>query len=89
VLVIGAYQAPKVSVTTFVSGDQVRVVRRQREAAVQGRPGSARVTVAMPRDLVDVRVPEERLTGGIVDLVQYVGGRENLLAITLGAASSR
>ena len=85
VLVIGAYQAPKVSVTTFVSGEQVRVVLEASEKLpLKVVQEAARVTVAMPRDLVDVAFQQERLTGGIVDLVQYVGGRENLLAITLG-----
>jgi N-acetylmuramoyl-L-alanine amidase len=36
------------------------------------------------RDAVEVNYHQERLTGGIVDLVQYVGGRENLFAMTLG-----
>jgi N-acetylmuramoyl-L-alanine amidase len=85
VLVIGAVQAPKVNVTTLVSGEQVRVVLEASEKlpfrVVQE---ASRVTVAMPRDLVDVAFQQERLTGGIVDLVQYAGGRENLLVITLG-----
>jgi N-acetylmuramoyl-L-alanine amidase len=49
---------------------------------VSQEPG--RVTVAVPRDVVDVNVQPERLTGGIVDLVQFLGGRENLFAINLG-----
>jgi len=85
VLVIGTFHAPKVNITTFVAGDQVRVVLEASDKlpfkVVQE---ATRVTVAMPRDLVDVAFQQERLTGGIVDLVQYVGGRDNLLAITLG-----
>lgn len=85
VLVIGAFHALKVNVTTFVSGDQVRVVLEASEKVpFKVVQEGARVTVAMPRDLVDVAFQQERLTGGIVDLVQYVGGRENLLAVTLG-----
>jgi N-acetylmuramoyl-L-alanine amidase len=38
----------------------------------------------MPRDVVEVVHQPQRLTGGIVDLVQFVGGRENVLAVTLG-----
>src|SRR5207237_430383 len=43
-----------------------------------------RVTVAVPRDVIDVSLQPERLTGGIVDLVQFVGGRDNLFTVTLG-----
>jgi N-acetylmuramoyl-L-alanine amidase len=85
VLVVGALSAPKVAVTTFVSGDVVRVVLESSDKVpfkvVQEQ---SRVTVSMARDLVDVAFQQERLTGGIVDVVQYLGGRENLLAIGLG-----
>jgi N-acetylmuramoyl-L-alanine amidase len=43
-----------------------------------------RVTVSIPRDFVDVSHAPERLTGGIVDSVQFVGGPGNLFAIALG-----
>jgi N-acetylmuramoyl-L-alanine amidase len=49
---------------------------------VQQEPG--RVTVAVPRDIVDVAHQPERLTGGIVDHVQFVGGRDNAFSIGLG-----
>lgn len=85
VLVIGALQAPKVNVTTFVSGDQVRVVLEASEKIpFKVLQEASRVTVAMARDVVDVAFQQERLTGGIVDLVQYLGGRDNVLAVTLG-----
>jgi len=85
VLVLGTVNAPRVGVTSFVSGDSVRIVIEASEKipfkVVQE---AGRVVVAMPRDLLDVSFQQERLTGGIVDLVQYVGGKDNNLVITLG-----
>jgi N-acetylmuramoyl-L-alanine amidase len=43
-----------------------------------------RVTIGIARDLLDVPYEQERLTGGIVDRVQFLGGKDNLFAITLG-----
>jgi N-acetylmuramoyl-L-alanine amidase len=43
-----------------------------------------RVTVSVPRDLLDVALQPARLAGGIVESVQYLGGRENLFAVNLG-----
>jgi N-acetylmuramoyl-L-alanine amidase len=85
VLVLGDVSVPRVHVTTFVSGDAVRVVLDATEKVrFQVVQETGRVTVAMQRDLVEVGFQQERLTGGIVDLVQYVGGKDNLLAVTLG-----
>lgn len=85
VLVVGAFTAPRVSVSTAVSGERVRVVLEASEkVAFKVVQEESRVTVAMPRDLLDVAFQQERLTGGIVDLVQFVGGPDNVLAITLG-----
>lgn len=85
VLVIGAFTAPKLTVNTFVSGDLVRVVLEATEKVpFRVVQEASRVTVAMPRDLLDVAFQQERLTGGIVDLIQFSGGKDNLLAITLG-----
>jgi N-acetylmuramoyl-L-alanine amidase len=85
VLTLGDVAIPKVGVTTFVSGDLVRVVLEASEKVpfhvVQDE---GRVTVSIPRDVVDVSFTQERLTGGIVDLLQYQGGRENVLNVTLG-----
>ena len=85
VLIVGEVNIPRVNVTTFVSGDLVRVVVDATEKfpfhVVQQED---RVTVSMVRDVVDVGFQQERLTGGIVDWVQYVGGRENVLSVTLG-----
>ena len=85
ILVVGDVAIPPVTVTTSVSGETVRVTLLSTEKlpfAVQ-REGS-RVTVTVPRDLVDVSHQPERLTGGIVDAVQFVGGANNTLAIDLG-----
>src|SRR5688572_27676965 len=85
VLVVGDAPIPQVTVTTSVTGETVRVTLQSTEKlpfAVK-REG-ARVTVTVPRDLVDVAHQPERLTGGIVDAVQFLGGRENTLAIDLG-----
>ncbi len=85
VLLLGAVRVPRVQVTTYVSGDAVRVVLQASDKIpfrVDQQP--ARVSVAMLGDLVEVDFQPERLTGGIVSLVQFVGGRENVLAIALG-----
>jgi N-acetylmuramoyl-L-alanine amidase len=85
VMTLGDVAIPKVGVTTFVSGDLVRVVLEASEKVpfhvVQDQ---GKVTVSIPRDVVDVSFQQERLTGGIVDLLQYQGGRENVLSVTLG-----
>jgi N-acetylmuramoyl-L-alanine amidase len=85
VLVIGPLSIPRVQVSTFVSGELARVVFEASETVpfrVQQEPG--RVTVAVPRDLVDVSLPPGRLTGGIVESVQFLGGPENVFAVQLG-----
>jgi N-acetylmuramoyl-L-alanine amidase len=85
VLLVGTVQAPRVSVNTFVSGDAVRVVLEASEKVpFRVAQEERRITVAVPRDLLDVSYQQERLTGGIVDLVQFLGGKDNLFAITLG-----
>lgn len=85
VLVVGEVAVPQIAVTTSVTGDAVRVTLQGTEKLpfrVQQEQG--RVTVAVARDLVDVAHQPERLTGGIVDSVQFVGGRDNAFAIGLG-----
>jgi N-acetylmuramoyl-L-alanine amidase len=84
-LVIGNVPAPRVTVTTFVSGESVRVVLEASEKVpFRVNREEGRVTVAVARDLLDVRYEQERLTGGIVDRVQFLGGKDNLFAIALG-----
>jgi N-acetylmuramoyl-L-alanine amidase len=85
VLVIGPLAIPRLQVSAFVSGDLARVVFEASETVpfrVQQAPG--RVTVAVARDLVDVSVLPGRLSGGIVESVQFLGGEENLFAVELG-----
>ena len=85
VLVIGPIVIPKVTVSAFASGELVRVVFEASESVpfrVQQEAG--RVTVAVPRDLVDVVLQPTRLAGGIVSSVQFLGGRENVFAVELG-----
>jgi N-acetylmuramoyl-L-alanine amidase len=84
-LLVGDVPAPRIVVRTYPSGDLVRVVLESSEP-VPFRVGQEekRVTVAIPRDFVDVSHLPERLTGGIVESVQFLGGRENVFAIALG-----
>lgn len=85
VLVLGNVGAPRITVSTFVSGDVVRVVLSASEKVpfrVEQEQG--RVAVKISRDLVDTSFTQERLTGGIVDWVQYLGGRDNVFAILPG-----
>ncbi|HJS58637.1 MAG TPA: stalk domain-containing protein, partial [Vicinamibacteria bacterium] len=85
VLVLGNVGAPRITVNTYVSGDVVRVVLTASEKVpFQVQQEQGRVAVKIARDLVDTSFTQERLTGGIVDWVQYLGGRENVFAITPG-----
>lgn len=84
-LLIGNVTVPRITVRTSVSGNAVRVALEASEkvpfrvAQEQGR-----VTVAIPRDVIDVSLQPERFTGGIVDGVQFSGGKDNVFTITLG-----
>jgi N-acetylmuramoyl-L-alanine amidase len=85
VLVIGEVRVPRIDVKTFVSGDTVRVVLEASEAVpFRVSQEEGRVTVAIPRDLVSVAFQQQRLTGGIVETVQFLGGRDNVFTVTLG-----
>jgi len=85
VLVLGGAGIPHVTVSAFLTGDVARVVFEASEKVpfrVQQEEG--RVTVSVARDLVDVAVQQDRLSGGIVDQIQFLGGRDNVFAITVG-----
>ena len=85
VLVVGPVSIPKVSVSTFVSGELARVVFEASESVpFRVQQESGRVTVAVPRDLLDVSLQPARLAGGIVESVQFLGGPENVFAVQLG-----
>ena len=84
-LILGNVAAPRVGVSSAVSGESVRVLIEASEPVpFRVSREAGRVLVRVPRDLIDVQFQQERLTGGIVDLVQYQGGRENLFVVTLG-----
>jgi N-acetylmuramoyl-L-alanine amidase len=85
VLIVGNVSVPRVNVSTFLSGDVARVVFEASEKVpFRVEQEAGRVTVAVARDLLDVSFQQQRLTGGIVESVQFVGGKENLFAVTLG-----
>jgi N-acetylmuramoyl-L-alanine amidase len=86
VLVVGSVSVPRVTVGTYVSGDVARVVLEATEKVpFRVQQESGRVTVAIPRDLLDVAgFQQQRLTGGIVESVAFLGGKENLFAVNLG-----
>jgi len=85
VLAVGDVDAPRIDVATEVFADRVRVVLRASER-VPFRLGRAegQVTVSVGADLVDVEFQQQRFTGGIVDRVQYLGGRGHVFSIFLG-----
>ena len=85
ILVLGGSGIPHVTVSAFLAGDVARVVFEASEKVpfrVQQEEG--RVTVSVARDLVDAVVQQDRLSGGIVDQIQFLGGRDNVFAITVG-----
>ena len=85
VLLVGRVAIPKVGVTTFVSGDQVRVVLEASEKVpFRVEQADGRVNVRIAREALLVEFRQERLTGGIVERVQFLGGRDNLFAVELG-----
>ena len=84
-LLLGEVGAPRVTVTTFVAGDAVRIVLEASEKVpFQVNQEEKRVTVSIARELVETAPRQDRLTGGIVDSVQFLGGRDNVFAIGLG-----
>jgi N-acetylmuramoyl-L-alanine amidase len=85
VLILGNVAAPRVNVSTFVSGDAVRVVFDASEKVpFKVEQEAGRVTVSILRDIIDTTFTQQRLTGGIVDWVQWVGGRSNVFTVTPG-----
>jgi len=85
VLVVGRVIVPRVFVRVFESADRVRVVFEASERLpFRVEQGEDRVNVSVSRDLLDVELPGEPLEEGVVDSVQFVGGRANLFVIRLG-----
>jgi N-acetylmuramoyl-L-alanine amidase len=86
VLLLGGASVPRVTVSGSLTAAGARVVFEASEKVpfrIQQEQG--RITVAVPRDLVDAAVQQERLAGGIVEQILFVGGRENVFSITLGS----
>lgn len=84
-LLVGDVPAPRIGITTFVGADTVRVVLESSEKVpFRVSQEERRVTVSVLRDIVDVVARPEAFTGGIVEGVQFVGGKENLFAVALG-----
>jgi N-acetylmuramoyl-L-alanine amidase len=85
VLIVGNVSAPRITVTTVLGRDGARVVLESSEAVpFRVSQEEKRVVVAIPRDVVEVVNPSERVAGGVVDSVQFLGGRDNVFAIALG-----
>jgi N-acetylmuramoyl-L-alanine amidase len=85
VLLVGNVEIARVAVKTSVSGDSVRVVlESSQKVPFRVEQQAGRVMVTIPKDAVDVAYQQERLTGGIVDLIQYLGGKDHSFAFNLG-----
>jgi N-acetylmuramoyl-L-alanine amidase len=85
VLLMGNVDIARIEVSTSVSGDAVRVVlQSSQKVPFRVEQAAGRVTVTVPHDVVDVAYQQERLTGGIVDLIQFQGGKDNTFAFNLG-----
>lgn len=85
VLLVGNVDIARVGVKTSVSGDSVRVVlESNQKVPFRVEQQAGRVMVTIPKDAVDVAYQQERLTGGIVDLIQYLGGKDHAFAFNLG-----
>jgi len=85
VLLVGNVDVARVDVKTSVSGDSVRVVlESSQKVPFRVEQQAGRVMVTIPKDAVDVAYQQERLTGGIVDLIQYLGGKDHSFVFNLG-----
>ncbi len=85
VLVIGAVRLPRITIVNQIGADSARVVLHASEKVpFHVARGEGRVLVTIPVDALDVSFGRERLSGGIVDSIEFRGGRENLFLITLG-----
>jgi N-acetylmuramoyl-L-alanine amidase len=85
VLLVGDVRVPKVQVSAFTSGDSVRVVLDASEKVpFHVLQGEGKVTVTIARDLLEVKLDQERVTGGIVEGLEHHPGKENTLVVTLG-----
>jgi N-acetylmuramoyl-L-alanine amidase len=84
-LLIGNVRIPRIEVTAYVAGESVRLILSASEKVpFRVRQGEGRVMVAIERDIIEVKLDQERLTGGIVDALDYTPGREGTIGIALG-----
>jgi N-acetylmuramoyl-L-alanine amidase len=60
------------------------VLEASEKVPFQVEQADGRVNVRIARDALLVEFQQDRLTGGIVDRVQFLGGRDNLFAVELG-----
>ena len=85
VLVLGNVHLPKMSVGTQVGADMVRVILQATEKVpFEVTQEQGRVLVRVQAEVLDVDFDQERVPGGIVDGVEFVGGSENLFVIRTG-----
>jgi len=85
VLLVGNVDIARILVKTSVSGESVRVaLESSQKVPFHVEQQAGRVVVTIPHDVVDVAYQQDRLTGGIVDLIQYLGGKEHTFAFSLG-----
>jgi N-acetylmuramoyl-L-alanine amidase len=85
VLVVGRVSIPKVSVAASTTAGGARVVFESSESVpFRVEQGSDLITVSVERDLIDVALPQAPPTGGIVESIQFLGGRDNTFAVRLG-----
>ncbi len=83
-LVLGNVQVARLTLSTSVSGDVARVtIDASSKVTFKVAQEDTRITVSIP-EAVDVTFQQERLTGGIVDEVRFLGGRENIVQIATG-----
>ncbi len=90
VLTIGDVQVPRVDVATEAGGDSVRITFTASEPlAFDVLEQTDRVIVSVLRDLIDAGFVGERLAGGIVDSVRFIGGPQHRFQVTLGERFER
>jgi N-acetylmuramoyl-L-alanine amidase len=85
VLLVGTVKIPHIDVAAFASGESVRVVLAPSEKlAFRVKQGEGRVTIDIERDIVEVKLEQEKVSGGIVDSLEYTPGRNSALTVMLG-----
>jgi N-acetylmuramoyl-L-alanine amidase len=84
-LLLGSVKIPQIEVSAFVAPDTVRVTLAFSEKLpFRVHQGESRVSVDIERDIVEVKLEQERVPGEIVEALAFVGGKENSLSVTLG-----